>query len=81
MAKRKSVLQKISLISAVVSFVLMIISAVILVIRLKTVGSNDPVTASFLASTFFFLCVGVVFGVMGKADLPSFKVNNSEDEK
>ncbi|WP_126452475.1 hypothetical protein [Sulfuriflexus mobilis] len=78
MTKRKGVLQKVSLVSAVVSFVLALTSGVMLYLRLESVGSDNPISASFMASTFFFICVGVVLTVIGKADIPSFKIDNSE---
>lgn len=78
MAKRKGVLQKISLVSAVVSFVLALISGVMLYFRLETGASDDPVSASLMASTFFFVCVGVVLTIIGRADLPSFQFDNPE---
>lgn len=78
MTKRKGILQKISLISAVVSFVLALTSGVLLYLRLESVGSDNPISASFMASTFFFICVGVVLTIIGKADIPSFKIDRSE---
>jgi len=78
MTKRKGVFQKISLVSAGVSFVLALTSGVVLYLRWDSVGGNNPITASFMASTFFFICVGFVLTIMGTADLPSFKIDNSE---
>ena len=78
MTKRKGALQKVSLVSAVVSFVLALISGVMLYLRLESVGSDNPISASFMASTFFFICVGVVLTIIGKVDIPSFKIDNSE---
>ena len=78
MTKRKGVLQKVSLVSAVVSFLLALTSGVMLYLRLESVGSDNPISASFMASTFFFICIGVVFTVIGKDDIPSFKIDNSE---
>lgn len=80
MTKRKGVLQRISLVSAVVSFILALTSGVMLYIRLDSVGIDNPISASFMASTFFFICVGVVLTVIGKADIPSFKIDNSEGQ-
>ena len=80
MAKRKSVLQKISIVSAVISFVLAFISGVMLYLRLESVGSDNPISASLMASTFFFICVGFVLFVMGNADMPSFKLDNSKEK-
>ena len=80
MTKIKGVLQKVSLVSAAVSFVLAIITGVFLYLRLESVGSDNPISASLMASTFFFICVGVVLTVMGKADIPSFKIDDSEEK-
>ncbi|MBV2089570.1 MAG: hypothetical protein KUF72_01635 [Candidatus Thiodiazotropha sp. (ex Ctena orbiculata)] len=80
MSKRKGVFQKASLISAGVSFLLAIVSTVLLYFRIESVGKDDPISASFMASTFFFVCVGVVLTVIGKADLPSFSTDNSETD-
>ena len=79
MTKRKGVLQKISLVSAVVSFMLAIASGVLLYLRMESVGGDNPISASFMASTFFFVCVGIVLTVIGKADLPSFKIDKVEE--
>ena len=78
MTKRKGVLQKASLVFAVVSVVLALISGVMLYLRLESVGSDNPISASLMASTFFFICVGGVLAVIGTADIPSFKIDNSE---
>ncbi|MEW8627660.1 MAG: hemerythrin family protein [Candidatus Thiodiazotropha sp.] len=81
MTKRKGLLQKISLISAGVSFLLAVASGVMLYLRIESVGSDNPISASLMASAFFFVCVGVVLTVIGKANLPSFKSDNSEAER
>lgn len=78
MTKRKGVLQKASLVSAMLSFVLALTSGVLLYLRLESLGMDNPISASFLASTFFFICVGVVLTVVGMADLPSFKFDEPE---
>ncbi|MDX2476952.1 MAG: hypothetical protein QNL05_06265 [Gammaproteobacteria bacterium] len=80
MTKRKGVLQKVSLVSAVVSFLLALTSGVMLYLRLESVGSDNPISASFMASTFFFISVGVVLSIIGKTDLPSFKIDTSEEK-
>ena len=80
MSKRKGVLQKVSLVSAAVSFALALVSGVMLYLRLESVGSDNPISASFMASTFFFICVGVVLTIIGKADIPSFKFDNPKEK-
>ena len=79
-AKRKGVLQKVSIVSAVVSFVLAFIAGVMLYLRLISVGSDNPISASLMASTFFFIGVGIVLMIIGNADIPSFKIDNSEEK-
>jgi hypothetical protein len=80
MTKRKGVLQKASLVFAVVSIVLALASAVMLYFRLQSMGSDDLISASLMASTFFFISVGVVLAIIGKTDLPNFKIDTSEQK-
>ena len=63
-----------SLVSGVVSFILAVVSAVLLYLRVDE-GSNDPITASLLASVFFFIFVGIILTIMGRCNMPSFKVD------
>lgn len=81
MAKRKGSLQKLSIIFSVVSFVLAVVTGVVLYFKLRSVGSDDPVSASLMASTFFFICVGVILTVIGRADIPSFKFDDPEEKE
>ncbi len=78
MTKRKGVLQKLSLVSAVVSFALALATGVMLYLRLENTGIDNPISSSLISSTFFFVCVGVVLAVMGTADISSFKADSSE---
>ncbi len=80
MTERKSALQKLSIVSALVSFVLAFIAGVMLYLRLESVGSDNPISASLMASTFFFISVGVVLIIVGNADIPSFKIDNSKEK-
>lgn len=73
-------LQKVSLVSGYISFLLAVISGITWYLRDGTGGNNDPVSASLAAMAFFFFCVGIVLIVMGKADIPSFKFNKPEDK-
>jgi len=78
MKKKKGPLQKLSLVSAVLSFILAIISGIMLYLRPENLSSMNPISASLMASTFFFISVAVVLTIIGKADLPSFKFDNTE---
>ncbi|MCK4708910.1 MAG: hemerythrin family protein [Gammaproteobacteria bacterium] len=77
MQRKKSVLQKISFYSAIISFILSITSVIFLYLRVEEFGMENPISASLLASSFFFVSVGVVLMVIAKANLPSFKVGNN----
>ena len=81
MAKRKGSLQKLSIIISVVSFALAVVTGIVLYFKLESVGSDDPVSASLMASTFFFICVGVILTVIGRADIPSFKLDDPEEKE
>ncbi len=80
MGKKKGVLQKLSLVSGVVSFILAVVAGVLLYFRIESVGSDNPISASLMASTFFFICVGIILTIIGKADIPSFKFNDTEEK-
>ncbi len=70
---KKSKLQKTALYLAVVSIIGAIASVIYLTLKIDTLGWENPVSASLLASTFFFLFVALVFVVIGTANVPSFK--------
>jgi len=80
MTAKKGFLQKLSLVSAVASFAVALITGVMLYLRLESVGSDNPVSASLMASTFFFVCVGIILVIIGTADMPSFKFDNPEEK-
>ncbi len=76
-AKKKGVLQKTSNVLGIICFPLALVCGVFLYFKVQEVGMQHPVSASFLASAFFFVFIGVVFTIMGNADIPSFKVGNA----
>ena len=53
---------------------LAILCAVVLYFKVQELGMQHVVSASLLASSFFCTFIGVVFLVIGNADIPSFKV-------
>lgn len=73
-------LQKTSLISGYISLLLAFITGIVLFLRDEVEGITDPVYASLLATTFFFICVGIVLIIMGRADIPNFKFEKSEEK-
>lgn len=80
MNKKKGILQKVSLVSGYISFLLSLISGIALYLRDGAVNNNDAISASLAATTFFFFCVGIVLIIMGKADIPSFKIDAPDDK-
>jgi vacuolar-type H+-ATPase subunit I/STV1 len=80
MTKPKGILQKVSLVSGYISFLLALVSGVALYLREGPVNNSDAISASLAATTFFFFCVGIVLIIMGKADIPSFKIDKPDDQ-
>jgi len=74
MNKKKHPLQKVALIVAKLCFLISIISAVFLYLKVDELGTGHPVSASFLASVFFFAFVGILLSIVGKADIPDLKI-------
>ena len=81
MKKRKGILQKISIITGIISSLLAIACGVIYYIKVDELGFNNPISASLLASIIFFLSVGVVLVVIGRSDIPNLKIGTSKDKK
>jgi len=82
MKKRKGIMRKVSSASGVVSFILAVVCGVLLYIRMVEVGGNNPVSASLMASIFFFVCVGAILIFLGRCDnLPSFKIDQSSERE
>jgi len=76
MKKRKSILQKVSSITGIICFLLAIVCAVALYFKVDELGMEHVFSASLLASSFFCTFISFVFIVIGKADIPSFKVED-----
>jgi len=79
MKKNKSILQKSTLYFSIASFLASVASIIYLMLKVDTLGWQNPITASLLASSFFFGFVGFLLGVIYTTDIPSFKVNGSSD--
>lgn len=79
MGRNRNWFQKLSLYSSVTSFVLALGCVVVFYLKLDELGFDHPVSASLLASTFFFIFVGVVLLVMAQSNLPSLKITQSDE--
>jgi drug/metabolite transporter (DMT)-like permease len=80
MNNSKGILQKVSSVTGVVCFFLAAVCAVILYFKVGEIGMRDPISASFLASSFFFVFIGFILTVMGSANIPSFKVDAAQPD-
>lgn len=79
MKKNKGFLQKAALVSGVVGFVMAIVCSVVLYTRMGETTAQDPISASLMASIFFFLCVGGILTFIGMCNLPNFKIDLSDE--
>lgn len=79
MKNQKSKLQKSALYFAGASFIASVACLVYLMLKVDVLGWENPISASLLASTFFFVFVGVVLAVIGTANIPSFKFDEKSD--
>lgn len=80
MKQTKGFLQRASLWSGMVSLVIAAVCAVFLYIKVDETGYNNPVSASLLASVFFFIFVGFLLIFIGKCNLPSFSFDEPKDK-
>ena len=78
MKNNKSALQKLAYYSGIISFILSVVCLIFLYLKIDDLGWQNPVSASLMASSFFFAAVGVVLLTIGKCNLPSFKVRDSD---
>jgi len=79
MSKKKSNLQKSALYFSAFSVIASIFSVIFLYLKINTLGWESPISASLLASSFFFGFVAVVLFIIGSSDIPSFKVGEQSD--
>ncbi len=77
--KKKGFLQKASFVSGIISEIIAVICFVMLLIKSEELGPDHIISASFLASTFFFFTCGIVFLVVGRANVPSMNLDDHEE--
>ncbi len=78
MKNDKGAIQKSVYYLGFVSFIAAIVCLVFLYLKIGGLGWQSPVSASLMASSFFFASVGVVLITMGSCNIPSFKVTSSD---
>ena len=78
MSNKPNLFNKVALFSAKLSFALPLLSGVFLYLRVNEHGYDNPISASLLGSLFFCIFMGVLLAIIGKCDIPSFKLDTSE---
>jgi len=73
-------LQKTAYYSGFASFIASIASLIILYLKIDELGWESTISASILATSFFFATMGIVLIVIGTSNLPSFKINDNTDK-
>lgn len=65
----------------IVSELLCIVCLVMLYIKSQELGMEDVISASYMASAFFFFTTGIVLIIISQTNIPSFSFNDSVDDK
>lgn len=78
--KRQTLAQKISVIIAFISYLAATACIIGLYFYYDGEGMNNPISASLMASTVFFIGTGIVLHVMGKCDLPVLRFDSQDKE-
>lgn len=79
--KNKSFLQKTSLVVGIISELLCIFCLVMLFLKAQELGMKDVISASYMASAFFFFTTGIVFMIISQTNIPSLSFNDAADDK
>ncbi len=79
--KKKGILQKTALVMGVVSEVISVFCLIMLIYKSRELGMEDVVSASFLASTFFFFTCGIVLLIIGRANLRDLHFDSAPKDK
>ncbi|WJW75480.1 hypothetical protein QVG61_13470 [Thiohalobacter sp. IOR34] len=73
-ARRPRIAQKIAVVVALFCYLAALACGAAVAHFYLQVGGNSPLVASFAAAIVFFLGAGIVLHVMGRADIPDFRV-------
>jgi hypothetical protein len=73
--------QTISLVTAYISYALAAASLLIATYKAYTIGTNNPIFASFAASVVFFVGAGIVLHVIGAVNLPDLRIANRRADR
>jgi len=81
MKKKKSKLQKLSIIFGVMCFLLAFACAIFLYFKINELTMQHPISGSLLAASFVFAFIGFVFIVIGNANIPNLKFSPKSDDE
>ncbi|MEN8179431.1 MAG: hemerythrin family protein [Pseudomonadota bacterium] len=70
--------QKVSLAIAYLCYIAALLSLLTAIYRGTTLGTEDPIFASLVASVVFFIGCGIVLHVIGAVDLPDLKIDQNK---
>ena len=79
--KKKGILQMASLVAGIICQVIALMCLVMTYVKSQELGMEDVITASYLASSFFFCTCGIVMIIIGKADLPDLSMSGFSEDK
>lgn len=79
--RKKGFLQKTSLVMGIVSEGVSVLCLIMLFIKSRELGMEDVISASYMASAFFFFTCGIVLIMIGRANLPDFSFDRSTEDK
>lgn len=74
MSYKSRLLKKVALIVGRLCFLIAVVCGVFLYLKIDELGAGHPISASFLASIFFFTFVGILLSIIGKANIPDLKI-------
>ncbi len=78
--KKKGILQKSSLVMGIVCELLCVLCLGMLVLKARELGMEDVISASYMASAFFFFTAGIVLIIISQANVPSMSFKDSLDD-
>lgn len=80
MKKNYKAWQKAVFYTGIASFIASAACIIYVYLKIDGLGWDNPVSASLLATSFFFASTGIVLVTIGKTNLPSFKVGKPDSD-
>ena len=80
MKQNKGAWQKAVYYLGITSFIASAACLIYIYLKIDDLGWQNPISASLLATSFFFASVGLVLVTIGKCNLPSLKVGKTDSD-